>query len=165
LETKRNSVILRHDMDYDIDKAVEMLKFEHELGICSTYFVLLTSDFDNVFSKSSVQKLLKIINNGHELGLHFDEMRYSRYTVEEMCRNILNEAEILQNAVNAKIAVVSMHRPSEKTLDADLKIPGMINSYGHTFFRDFKYLSDSRRRWREPAKEIIENGGQHICIF
>ena len=34
----------------------------------------------------------------------------------------------------------------------------MINSYGQTFFHDFKYLSDSRRRWREPVEEIIRSG-------
>lgn len=34
----------------------------------------------------------------------------------------------------------------------------MINSYGQTFFHDFKYLSDSRRRWREPVEEIVASG-------
>ena len=32
----------------------------------------------------------------------------------------------------------------------------MINSYGQKFFKEFKYLSDSRRRWREPVEHIIE---------
>lgn len=51
-----------------------------------------------------------------------------------------------------------MHRPSRATLEADLRIPGIVNSYGQTFFHDFKYLSDSRRRWREPVLEIIRSG-------
>ena len=51
-----------------------------------------------------------------------------------------------------------MHRPSQATLESDLQIPGMINSYGQTFFHDFKYLSDSRRRCREPVEEIIRSG-------
>ena len=53
-----------------------------------------------------------------------------------------------------------MHRPSPATLEADYDIPGIVNSYGKTFFRDFKYLSDSRRRWREPVEEIIRSGEQ-----
>lgn len=53
------------------------------------------------------------------------------------------------------VSTVSMHRPSRAILDADLTIPGMINSYGKTFFHDFKYLSDSRRRWREPVEQIV----------
>lgn len=51
-----------------------------------------------------------------------------------------------------------MHRPSQAALEADCSIPGVVNSYGKTFFRDFKYLSDSRRRWREPVEEIIRSG-------
>lgn len=51
-----------------------------------------------------------------------------------------------------------MHRPSRETLEADYAFPGIVNSYGKTFFRDFKYLSDSRRRWREPVLDIIRSG-------
>lgn len=40
-------------------------------------------------------------------------------------------------------------------LEADLQIPGIMNSYGRTFFHDFKYLSD--RRWREPVLDIIRS--------
>ena len=39
-----------------------------------------------------------------------------------------------------------------------MQIPGMINSYGQVFFRDFKYLSDSRRNWREPVLDIVRSG-------
>ena len=51
-----------------------------------------------------------------------------------------------------------MHRPSQATLKGNLQIPGMINSYSYEFFHDFKYLSDSRRRWREPVEEIVKAG-------
>lgn len=51
-----------------------------------------------------------------------------------------------------------MHRPSKATLEADYDIPGIVNSYGKTFFQDFKYLSDSRRRWREPVEDIVRSG-------
>ena len=32
---------------------------------------------------------------------------------------------------------------------------GHSDSYSSTFFNDIKYLSDSRRRWREPVEGII----------
>ena len=51
-----------------------------------------------------------------------------------------------------------MHRPSKATLEADYRIPGVVNSYGKTFFREFKYLSDSRQRWREPVLDIVRSG-------
>ncbi len=70
----------------------------------------------------------------------------------------MEEAELLGSIVGDKVDIVSMHRPSQFVLEADMEIPGMINSYGQTYFKKFKYLSDSRRRWREPIDDIIESG-------
>ena len=50
-----------------------------------------------------------------------------------------------------------MHRPSKAALEADYQIPGIVNSYGKTFFHEFKYLSDSRRCWREPVEDIVRS--------
>lgn len=151
------SAILRHDIDNDIEKALCLARIEKELGIKSTYFVLVTSDFYNVFSAKNKKRLNAILDCGHDIGLHFDEVRYSeiRTSVEAKDR-ILEEARILSNAIEKSVEVVSMHRPSKMMLEADLEIPGMINSYGQTFFNEFKYLSDSRRRWREPIDEIVK---------
>jgi len=153
-------VILRHDVDYDMDKAVEMAERENDLGVRSTYFVLLTSDLYNVFSMENGRKLRRITDLGHEIGLHFDEVRYPelRGDMQQTASRIIEESALLSSAAGCKVTTVSMHRPSREVLDADLKIPGMINSYGSEYFKGFKYLSDSRRRWREPVEEIVEAG-------
>ena len=118
---------------------------------------MVTSDFYNVFSKRNSDKLKKILEFGHELGVHFDEMNYSEITsVELLIPQIEMEAKILENVVGKPIMVVSMHRPSKRFLESNLHIPGMINSYSNTFFSEFKYLSDSRRRWREPVLDIVK---------
>ena len=36
-------------------------------------------------------------------------------------------------------------------------LPDLVNSYSDVFFHNFKYVSDSRRSWREPIKEIIQS--------
>lgn len=153
-------VILRHDIDNDIDKAVRLSELEMLGGVNSTYFVLLTSDFYNIFSRKSNDGLRQIIENGHTIGLHFDEMRYPGISVdtEAIKEKIIEESEVLGKAIKSKVNIVSMHRPSRLTLEADLNIPGIINSYGEIYVKKFKYLSDSRRRWREPVEEIIESG-------
>ena len=92
------------------------------------------------------------------MGLHFDEKAYPEAGIEETAAHILRERDMLSALLETPVTSVSMHRPSQATLDADLQIPGMINSYGQTFFHDFKYLSDSRRRWREPVEEIVASG-------
>lgn len=149
-------VILRHDIDNSVDKAVELAEIEAKLGVKSTYFVLSTSDFYNPASKGNLEGLRKIQELGHEIGLHFDEMAYDN--LKDVVCAIQKEANLLSEILDTPITTVSMHRPSQKTLDANYEIPGMINSYGKTFFNEFKYLSDSRRHWREPVLDIIKSG-------
>lgn len=157
-------VILRHDIDNSLPQALRLAEIEATEGVHSTWFVLLRTDFYNPASAASQRQLRRIRELGHELGLHFDEMAYPKEdascttgssSTEEL---ICHEAGILSDICGCPITTVSMHRPSKATLEADLQIPDMVNSYGQTFFHDFKYLSDSRRRWREPVEDIIRSG-------
>ena len=150
-------VILRHDIDDDISHAVKFAKIEADAHRGGTYFVLLSSDAYNALSLKNVSMLRQIMEYGHEIGLHFDEMAYPDIIgdSERIREKILEEATSLGRAIGCPVNCVSMHRPSKNILEADIKIPGMINSYSKTFFRDFKYLSDSRCHYREPIEEII----------
>lgn len=157
-------VILRHDIDSSLPQALRLAELEAAEGVKSTWFVLLRTDFYNPASAASQRILRRLRELGHEIGLHFDEMAYSResgigtYASSSTEELIVHEAGILADICGCPITTVSMHRPSKATLEADLKIPGRVNSYGQTFFHDFKYLSDSRRRWREPVEDIIRSG-------
>ena len=152
-------VILRHDIDTSLEQAVRLARLEAEHGVHSTWFVLLRTDFYNPASQKSLEKLHAIQAMGHEIGLHFDEVAYGKaLTKEETVQNIVKECNLLSALLETPVSTVSMHRPSKTTLEANLEIPGIVNSYGQTFFHDFKYLSDSRRRWREPVRDIIRSG-------
>ena len=61
----------------------------------------------------------------------------------------------MEEIIGSSISVVSMHRPSKETLNSDLKINGMINTYGNEFFHNFKYLSDSRMSWKEDVVDLV----------
>ena len=152
----KKCVILRHDIDQSIDKAYKLACIESELGVSSTWFVLLRTDFYNVASQKSLKLINAMQNQGHEIGLHFDEMAYKDR--DDIVNNIVKEADILSHIIEAPVTTVSMHRPSKETLEADYTIPNIINSYGKLFFNEFKYLSDSRRYWREPVESIVESG-------
>lgn len=152
-------VILRHDVDQSLSQAVRLAELEAEEGVRSTWFVLLRTEFYNVFSKAGTEALRYIRSLGHEIGLHFDEASYApALEPDEVVQNIVKECGLLSALLETRVSTVSMHRPSKSTLEADFQIPGIVNSYGKTFFRDFKYLSDSRRRWREPVLDIIRSG-------
>lgn len=152
-------VILRHDVDYRLRNACELAEFEQLEDVRSTFFLLLTSDFYNVFSLDSKRAIDRIMKCGHEIGLHFDEVRYPQKMGDtNFIRNkILEEADILSKAIGTSITKVSMHRPSRQIIDSDMQIPGMINTNSYTFFKDIKYVSDSRHIWREPVEDIIRS--------
>ena len=158
LDTAR-CVILRHDIDNSLEQAVRLAELEAGEGVRSTWFVLLRTDFYNAASKAGREALRHIQSLGHEIGLHFDEASYvPALRPDEVVQDIIKECGLLSALLETQVSSVSMHRPSEATLEADYVIPGIVNSYGKTFFHDFKYLSDSRRRWREPVEDIIRSG-------
>lgn len=163
----KKACILRHDVDQSLWKALQLAKIEAKLNVNSTYFILLTSDFYNVFSSQNKEIIHEISELGHTIGLHFDEVTYfdtkmkldmitdlKEYEVR-LCSLIQAEATTLSDLLNMQVDIVSMHRPSKFCLECDLKIPEIINSYGQEFFKGFKYLSDSRRRWREDVLSYI----------
>ncbi|MDE6406089.1 MAG: hypothetical protein K2M20_10635 [Lachnospiraceae bacterium] len=153
------SVILRHDIDMDIGKAVKMGELESRMGISSTYFVLVTSNFYNIFSGRSQDMLRRLAGLGHEVGLHFDEAKYDA-AQDDMVQAMEQEAGLLEKCLGHEVTSVSMHRPSAATLDADYRIRDgrVVNSYGREFFHNHKYVSDSRRNWRENVLRIVESG-------
>jgi hypothetical protein len=70
---------LRHDIDFNPFKALEMSKIEKDNGIRSTYYILATSEYYGHFSflgfirKKGMDQLYKeIFNNGAEIGIHND---------------------------------------------------------------------------------------------
>lgn len=154
-------VIIRHDIDADIKKALDLAGFEKERGIRATYFVLVSNGFYNIFAKENEEMLKEICHYGHEVGLHFDEMKYDKE--DDLIQCMEKEIELLEICIGGgyKIQTISMHRPSKQTLEANycVKNGEVINSYSDTFFKNFKYVSDSRRHWRENIDEIIQSGG------
>jgi hypothetical protein len=70
---------LRHDVDFNPFKALEMAKFEKDYGIRATYFLLATSKYHGHISNSTIvhstgiEYLFKEIHDtGAEIGIHND---------------------------------------------------------------------------------------------
>lgn len=151
--------ILRHDLDFDLNKAYRFAQFEHSIGVKSTYFVFLGTDFYNLFSKKSREELNGIIRMGHEIGLHFDETAYDIHEDADAFTSALQkEASLLSQIIGQPVKAVSMHRPSSFTLNGNFSFDNIVNSYSQKYFKDYKYVSDSRMHWRENLEKIIESG-------
>ncbi len=161
----QNAVILRHDIDTSLQKAYRIAELENQISevlgvkIISTFFFLLSTDFYNVFSFNSQKVIDYILSHGHEIGLHFDELRYPDCVgkSKEIIDRIQFESNVLSKAIGHAVTKVSMHRPSKKIINSNISIPGIINTYSDEYFVKCKYLSDSRHCWREPVEDIIKS--------
>ena len=61
---------LRHDIDHDLDLALEMSYWEREYGCRATYFLLPTASYWQ--DEKLLDKVLQIQDFGHEIGLHLN---------------------------------------------------------------------------------------------
>jgi hypothetical protein len=70
---------LRHDMDFNAFRGLEMVNIERSYGIRSTYFVLATSEYYGKITQSGVTRNIgmdslykRISDRGGEIGIHND---------------------------------------------------------------------------------------------
>lgn len=135
---QEGQVILRHDIDFDVDKALEFAKFENKLGVNSTYFFLIRSDSYNFLEPKCLEKIKLIKDLGHQISLHFDPTQY-----EDFKDGLKNEIKHFEYFTDQKINVISFHRPPKYFLNLDKKIGNIAHTYQKKFFKDIKYISDS----------------------
>lgn len=158
-------LILRHDIDFDLDRAVRMAEAEAEAGVSATYFILLRTEMYNALSGDGAQAILRLAALGHDVGLHFDATLYSP-TSSALAAAVREEAAVLSGIVRKAVNVFSFHRPSPDVLNDEVQVDGMINAYNERFFRAFGYCSDSQGAWRHGPplahSALAEGRGFHL---
>jgi len=144
IESSEKVLLLRHDVDFDLAKALEMAKVENSLGVRSTYFFLLSSSSYNLLAPES----LRLINNlkylGHEVSLHFDPTVY-----KDFLYGLNEEVEIFEKVVQTKVRAISFHRPAKDLLNNKVKLPkNIVHTYEEKYFKHTKYISDSGGKFK-----------------
>ena len=148
--------IFRHDVEFSIQRALDLAKIESELDLQSSYFFQLTNNCYNVVSAENLKKIREIHNLGHKIGVHtfINKERDYKNIIDIISRDILT----LQKYVEVDIDRFSFHRPNlyKEVLEMNIKIDGVINAYSDEFFTylngsnktpDVKYISDSQHKW------------------
>ena len=160
LPTSKKFCVLRHDIDADLNAAYEMATIEAKLGVKATYFIMLRSPIYNLFSRTNHVFVQKIIDLGHEIGIHYDEGFYAKK--KELNSLIEEEALILENMFEKKISVVSFHQPSLKVISNEIKIDKFINTYDKQDLEGITYISDSNKVWKESTPWDIFSQSRYI---
>jgi hypothetical protein len=141
-------LILRHDVDFSLAAAMAMAEQEAALGVASTYFVLLRTEFYNPLSGEGLAALARLTGLGHAVGLHFDAALYDAGAIEAA---VAKECGLLEAAVGRPVTIVSFHRPAPDLIGRADRIAGRLNVYGRRFVQDMGYCSDSRGIWGHGA--------------
>lgn len=167
-EPIEKKVLLRHDVDLSLEKALEMAEIEHEMGVSAIYFLFLRSPFYNIFSVKEEKIIKKIIQLQHYIGLHFDFAKYDNHSISQMSYQIKREIDFMQDFYSIKLDSVSFHRPLSLDFFSRLELSNYPHSYEPVFLNNFKYFADSRANWRfgHPldSPEYAERKNLHILI-
>ena len=154
--------ILRHDVEFDTYRALELAKIEHEAGIKSTYFFQVRSDAYNLASVSNKEILFKIMDMGHEVGLHLYISHFEEYESCTFERELDLQRIILGELIQRPVNAFSVHRPKHWFLEIrEDFICSMINAYGPSFFeyadhpKNIKYFADSTHRWNYGEPHLM----------
>ena len=166
IDQQGNTVLWRHDIDLSVHRALRLAQIEEESGVKATYLINLHSRFYNWGEEIIINKILQIINLGHQIGLHFDLSCYrDRINSKNDLLSFLHwEKEILEKVFSQKIKVFSWHNPGleEDRFEIDLDImAGMINTYGKELNQIFGYCSDSNGYWRHDNLEDVLEQVKH----
>ncbi len=144
-----HDVILRHDIDFSLEDALRIAKIEYDLGIKSTFFILLHSELYNPLGYVSSKLISSILKLGHKIALHYDEIFFEQANVN-ISDGIKKEIDLLEQHFDTNVDVVSRHNPSIREKKIPVKLPnGVVDAMSDKFTVERKYLSDSVQYWRE----------------
>ncbi|MGI8497817.1 MAG: non-hydrolyzing UDP-N-acetylglucosamine 2-epimerase [Gemmatimonadaceae bacterium] len=151
LDAKKPFVLLRHDIDLDLGRALRMAELEASMGVHSTYFLLLRTNHYNALSAEGSDLVRRMLAFGHHLGLHFDVAAYAKAsTAEDLAAACAREIDIMQRWFDRRITMVSYHRPNALVLTGDPAFSAPLpHTYMETYTKRIRYMSDSRGQWRD----------------
>lgn len=164
--TRDRFIIMRHDVEYSVDRAWQLAKVEQSMDFTSTFFFQWTNNSYNILSRKNMDIIKDMHERGQRIGLHF--ALNGMTDMEQIKKRIRMEIDILSEMFGFQITEFSVHRPSKDVLRENIKLDGVLNAYQDDFFTfadkitddtelGVKYMSDANHIWRYgyPDEENI----------
>ena len=150
-------IIMRHDVEYSVERAYALAKVESSMDFTSTFFFQWTNNSYNILSRKNMDIIKDMHERGQRIGLHF--ALNGMTDMEQIKKRIRMEITILSEMFGFEITEFSVHRPSKDVLRENIKLDGILNAYQDDFFTfadkitddtklGVKYMSDANHIWR-----------------
>ena len=166
---KDKFIIMRHDVEYSVERAYALAKVESSMDFTSTFFFQWTNNSYNLLSRKNRDLICDMHERGQKIGLHF--ALNGMTDMQDVRKQIVKEMHMLSEMLGFEISEFSVHRPSPAVLAENIKLPGIINAYQDEFFTfaekvteetvlGVKYMSDANHIWRygyPDEKNILGN--------
>ena len=149
------TMLLRHDVDFDLETAAELGELEAGLGVRSTYFVLVGGDFYSATDRAGRAAIRRLVEAGHEIGLHYDT---SGAGAAGPVEHVRLERDLLGGIAGRPVVSASQHIPTDS---AYVDIAGLfeVETYSQDLKARYAYVADSSMRWRgQTPLDLIPRG-------
>jgi hypothetical protein len=157
----KRTLLCRHDIDFNLDSALNFAQFENKMNIKSTYFLRVCASNYNLASSKGLWSLKRIEELGHEIGLHLDIGMSKVWGISEL-ESAQRQFEIFKELSGNYGSGFSLHMPGTMGgFDLADQLLDMFKLKYHAYQdrfteQSFKYVSDSMKLWREkPFSELI----------
>ncbi len=149
--------VLRHDVEFVLERALKMAEIDHEYGIVSSFFIQVMNSAYNPLSIKNKKILKQLRRLGHKVGLHLYLSHIDEENPDILLEELEEQAKILEICINDSVDRFSYHRPPKWVLPIDLSDrTSLINAYSSNYFeyliennlpKKIKYYSDSNHKW------------------
>jgi hypothetical protein len=162
LRPDRNSIVLRHDVDRNVGRAVRLAELENRLGICSSFYFRRGK---NGFPVTAIREMAAM---GHETGFHYQTLsialgdaaiatelflrQLSEFRKIASCQTICAHGKPMSPWFNGDIATELVESASGIIGDASASMP----------VDQITYLTDAGGRWNSPAVNLRDRVGSML---
>lgn len=159
----KKQVYLRHDIDVSLHRASEMAELDAKHEVNATFFFMVDNDIYNLYSTTHQQIIKRIIQLGHDVGLHF----MPKYEdLDSLNKQLKRETFLLSSLLDYPVSSFSVHRPSPNFLNSEFQLGDLVNTYNPAYYGPEKYITDSNQHFRcgDPLAFIKQFEGPILQI-
>jgi hypothetical protein len=145
-------LIVRHDIDLSLERAVAVGAVEAQAGVAATFLVMVDSPLYDLDGPRARDMLATLVDQGHHVGLHMDlgpRGERDGLAIEDVRPEVEACRDRLQAVLGDEVRSISFHRPADPLVAAlgpVAEVCGMVNAYAAPLMRC--YLADSAGAWR-----------------
>ena len=148
-ENDAKCMVVRHDVDISLKRAVAMAEVELDQKVRATYFINLSSQYYNPFSPYCVGMISDIVSMGHHIGLHYHNFK-NISNPEYLSRALYLEKRKIERLLPVEIGVFSFHNPTPVEHSFKDSMYGMmVNASSLYFYGKVSFMGDSDGQWKK----------------